>query len=97
MRVEVTAADLASGQPKQCTRCPVALALRRQVPGARFVLVNDVTISVYADDREEPDVYPTPGVVADFIVEFDLGLKRKPFAFTLPVKEDGRADRGDAG
>jgi hypothetical protein len=52
--VHVTAADLASGQPLKCARCPVTLAVKRAFPDARDVVTGaDTVYMTRAGWREE--------------------------------------------
>ena len=79
VRVEVTAADIATGEPTFCRSCPVALALLR----AGFTRVS-VGESIAAAEFGE---VPLPRKVASFVRHFDRGRPVKPFAFDLELPE----------
>jgi hypothetical protein len=88
VRITVTAEDVARGQRNQCTRCPIARAIVRCVPGAHLAIVNMNEVLVYRHDEEVPDVCLTPDAAGTFVHLFDLGLPVRPFAFDLPLRED---------
>jgi hypothetical protein len=87
--VMVRAGDIAAGIKGDCSRCPVALALRRSFPSAGDVMVC-FTINLY---RTVKDGLPsarvkTPDDVVCFIRDFDYGRRVKPFSFKLDLPID---------
>ena len=76
-RIRITESNIKNGIPQHCSRCPTALALRRQIPGVSWVVEED-----YLDLDDE---YPTPKSVRKFIEAFDHGKPVKPFSFTIEL------------
>lgn len=77
MRIEVTQEDIKKGERHSGISCPIALALKRALPG-RHVGVSEET----ADIGENARVL-LPLEAQDFIDDFDDGLGVDPFAFEL--------------
>jgi hypothetical protein len=91
VRVEVTAEDIAKGERAECGRCPVALACKRVLPGAR-VMVDGCSIDFTlkpAGEGEWDDwtSIEAPAEVDAFIQAFDDGHPVAPFAFDLDIPE----------
>ena len=88
LRISVTARDIQRGAPLDDRRCPVALALRRQLrfPGARATYdsvdhdENNPPFAIYRDSRGS---WALPRAVAKFMQRFDDCLPVKPFSFLL--------------
>ena len=79
MRIEVTATDVQKGVPRDCRRCPVALALRRAFEAV------DVSVggnSAVIDTHH----YMLPETVAEFISRYDIYGKAEPFEFQLDTE-----------
>ena len=81
MRIEVTAQDIRKGKKSNCMRCPVALAVKRLLPGHE-VWADSLSIDVWTHD-EYRRVATTPKKVATFMDRFDTGQPVKPFTFTM--------------
>ena len=80
--VRVTAADIKRGVARNCLRCPVANAVRRQF-GAVSVAVNNHQVSV--DRGYAAFVAPVPLAVRLQIHRYDEGRAMAPFEFSLEV------------
>jgi hypothetical protein len=85
--VNVTAEDIDHGERNWCTRCPVALGLRRTFPRANLVAAHCDHYEVrYGGPEVHAGTLPRPA--RDFIARFDGGIVVFPFAFELEVPED---------
>lgn len=91
LNVEVTAEDIAAGEPKSCYRCPAALAISRHVqirfPGRRWrVTVGDTSATADTDDGISPRLFYqiTGETLAPFVKRVDNG--RDPQPVTLPLE-----------
>lgn len=76
--VTVTEADIAAGERKRCTVCPVALAMKRDL-GWKFAFAGPT----YLRDGISKDQVPTPPAVLTFMDAFDSGSPVRPFSFTV--------------
>ena len=65
------------------TRCAIAAAIMTQVPTARYIRVDQDTISYLDVYRQERLVYRTPPEAADFIDHWDRGGQVQPVSFML--------------
>lgn len=85
MRIEVTAEDIARGEPRNECWCPVARAITRaaDLPA----IVHDDVWCVY-DSMEGP--YALPEEATTFIARFDKGAPVQPFAFEIEEPEGSR-------
>lgn len=83
--VTVTKEDIAEGT-HACTRCPIALALRRALPGAYQVYVRHDSIVIAPRDTLLA-TYELPDPVADFVNRFDAMDTVAPFSFEIEVPE----------
>lgn len=85
MKIKVTQEHIDKGNSTYGW-CPVALALREQIPHVRDVFVARQSIAVYMS-TPEPHVFPTPGNVCAFIDVFDTDgdAEVQPFEFDLPL------------
>lgn len=84
VKIDVTQEDIEKGITGSCTRCPVALALRRAVPEATNAVVRKDCISVNPYDFYVESI--TPQKVAWFIFDFDGGGPAHPFTFEVDFK-----------
>lgn len=82
MRISVTKADIAKGDPDDYLSCPIALALKRK---ATKVRVGSVTADFKWKGRKYLDIY-LPSEAVRFIEQFDSGESVKPFTFDLSIK-----------
>jgi uncharacterized Zn-binding protein involved in type VI secretion len=73
----VSTAHIRNGEPKDCTQCPVALALFDA--GYCVVSVRGDFIAV------DGMTFTTPDIVHDFINIFDMYNVAEPFSFELPL------------
>lgn len=82
MRVEisVTAEDIADGRRGSCTKCPIALAIRRLFPDAGSILTGPNHLRMLCRSRGWQAC--TPPIAVGFIEAFDRGLPVEPFTFT---------------
>jgi hypothetical protein len=83
-RIEVTAEDIADGDPHDSEHCPVALALRRGT-GARWLVDADRLLDAETDLEWTP-----PNRVTKFVEAFDSGMKVKPFSFEVDYGDAAR-------
>lgn len=79
MRIEVIQDDIDQGCPEDTGDCPVARALLRQVPSISGVLVDGAELVMRFPSFCVS--VPTPGIVRDFIEQFDAGEHTEPFTF----------------
>jgi hypothetical protein len=79
----VTQEDIEVGEQKSCGHCPVARAIRRDVPGAEAVYVTVSWINVYNEHQNCFLGQTTPRSAADFIRDYDAGRPVQPFSFEL--------------
>jgi hypothetical protein len=84
--VDVTAADLLLGEPGNACFCPVALAVRRAIPGARVAVWGE---RVEVNGRP----YLASGAVGVWVRSYDQraqfgGPEPLPFSFGLWISED---------
>lgn len=82
MRIDVTQDDIDKGLRNNCTLCPVALAIRRAIPGSD-PWVDDHDIS-FPSRRMAPIDTPSSSVM-EFMHTFDLGDFVAPFSFALDI------------
>ena len=90
--VEVTQADIDTGEQKNCARCPVALAVMRAMPGVEVEVVPGKAWILPPDTPEARRWYdwepcPLPDKARDFVWRFDQGWVAKPFTFDLEVPD----------
>ncbi len=88
--VDVTAENIAKGVKDDCSRCPVALAIRRALSlnvneTSDYVTVNEDEIEIRRDGRNLS--IETPEVAEEFILNFDYGDPVEPFTFPLELEE----------
>jgi len=81
IRISVTAEDINNGVRKDCTACPIALAMVRA--GLFHPMARPRTLRW---GLNKP--VPTPNVAADFMDEFDHGQSVEPFEFTITAEND---------
>ncbi|MCA1596117.1 MAG: hypothetical protein LC772_06800 [Chloroflexi bacterium] len=88
---EITADDIAIGQPRKCSYCPAALAIRRIGAGRHCTIqVHTDRIDLwrnFASSRFPPVLVARYGVtkkLADFIRKFDAGERVNPGRYTVP-------------
>lgn len=82
VHVEVTREDIENGN-YGCSRCPVALAIRRAIPGS-IPLVTRTNFTLMGASGKK---YQTPPGMRDFILEFDNQLPVEPITFDLEVPD----------
>lgn len=78
MRFSVTNDEITDGRIRDCERCPVALAIRKQLPHLR-VSVSKVAIII------QGAVYNVSEPIRKFLLDFDNGRPVEPFEFELPL------------
>lgn len=81
VHVEVTEEDIANGQPFNCGKCPVALALSRAVPGCKPF----VGFAYFRLDAGHGRLSRLPERVIRFIGRFDGRDLARPFSFDLEI------------
>lgn len=87
MLIKVTKEHINKGKQKDCTKCPVALAIQDVVREGYAVHVNGIMATIYDATRfhaSYPLAYPT----TMWIMSFDQrSWAMKPFEFLLPIEE----------
>lgn len=91
MKVDVTQEDIDYGIPECGSYCPIALAVKRAVPTATSIEVDQGGARVEWKSGEEgtPEerlvvaFYPLPDAASRFVVDFDSGLEVMPFSFEM--------------
>lgn len=73
--IQITAEDINKGKRKDILNNPAALALRRQLPESREIVVN------MHYSRIDGVTYNNPQNLYEFIFECDLGLAVSPIEF----------------
>jgi hypothetical protein len=81
--ISVTQDDIDNGERQRCATCPVALAIRRVLPGAPMVSVGGWSVLL----STELEVL-LPGVAEEFIAAFDRYAPVAPFEFELEVPRE---------
>jgi hypothetical protein len=85
LAVEVTADDIANGEPQKNCLCPVALAIKR-LPGVTDAWVEFDFAAVTFEDGERN--YALPPEADAFIHAFDGGEPVGPLAFTAKLEDE---------
>lgn len=89
--VEVTQEDIDNGKRRNCSRCPIALALMRKFNldpsedslDAASVGLTIASIFPVMHRERKPQYFNMPDEASEFIKDFDSKLPVKPFSFTL--------------
>lgn len=87
IEVEVTQDDIENGVARDCNRCPIALALRRQFPHCLNVVDNE-TVSILFPYEEL--IYQLPNEAQVFIERFDYSLDPiiQPIKFKMSIYKE---------
>jgi len=89
--IDVTQADIDRAKIKDSSRCVVATAIARSIPGASRISVDVQTIRfTLAGERF---VYLTPPAVTGYVIAFDAGEDIRPFRFRLRQDQELRVRR----
>ena len=85
MRIQVTAKDIKNGSRLACSRCPVALAVKRVVKCFRVSVGADVLTVYYGPEGTGApyNLFVLPSIAKNFIRMFDIGLPVSPIEFDL--------------
>jgi hypothetical protein len=81
--IHVTEEDIDAAMPQNSKHCMIVLAIRRAVPSAIKILVDIQTIRWTDKKKGLRYIYFTPDKALIALVQFDYGLKPKPFSFRL--------------
>lgn len=88
----ITQEDIDGAMHRDSTRCAIADAIKRSIPGAERILVDLQTIRFSIDGERR--TYFTPESAARYLTEFDAGRTVKPRRFKFPapiqVRPSGR-------
>jgi len=81
--VDVTQEDIYNGEKESAEKCPIALALNRQIPNAMVMVCecNDSFIDIYLGDWHK--TWKSSKAVLKFVDNFDEGKLVKPHRFYL--------------
>lgn len=82
-KISVQDGEMAIAQRGVKTSCAIAAAIMSQVPAARFIKVDQDSISWLDVNRQERLVFRTPEPAKAFIESWDRGEQCEPFTFTL--------------
>lgn len=88
-KIDITAEDIANGKPKECSRCPGALATMRAFPAAKYVdVMHDEVQLAFPNRANNSATYrwvtaATPEVFREFIHDFDQNKVVRPISFEL--------------
>lgn len=92
MRIDVTAEDIATGQPGRECHCPIARALARAFPAATRISVWPSDSDVFEGDAPYITIQgdaslklALPAEANSFALRFDGGNAVEPFSFDLDV------------
>ena len=85
MIVKVTVKDIRKGKRNEATRCPVALAIKRQIGSDRLVVYEGFCFIGNRYNLYDYRItqYPFSRHTRNWIHEFDKTGKGKPFSFIL--------------
>lgn len=79
----MTAEDIATGAPSECTDCPLAYAISRHINATPAVFGDVVELDIRR--RRIAEQIPLPDVARSFVARFDCGLPVAPFEFDLDI------------
>lgn len=87
MLIHVTKEHIKQGQPSECARCPIALALHDVFKCKVFITFETPRwIPVIAFECCGSNIsIPLPPIVEAFLDRFDAGKRCRPFTFDLAV------------
>jgi hypothetical protein len=86
VKVEVTQDDINNGKRGECSRCPLALAIRRAVRPEICVLVGSFDYVLQGDRTRHNRSLPQ--IAKNFVRRFDDFAKCKPVSFSLCIPDD---------
>jgi hypothetical protein len=81
--IEVTKKDIENGKRQIASKCPVALAVKRDAKSNSVIV--GLGIVMFRKNTKWTSL-PLDAKVCSFIKKFDSGHKVKPFKFTLTVE-----------
>lgn len=87
-KVQVKSKHIREGRYLSDSECPIALAIREQVPTARYIKVGKVRVAPTTDGGVciIQQAFPLPRSAQRFITRFDeFRTNNKPFSFILNV------------
>lgn len=90
MRIDVTQEDIDNGTPKNCGKCPIALAAKRAFINNNLEFT-DLYVTLFflvVENKENKTVFDLPRESDRFITFFDQNQKVLPFSFEVG---DGRS------
>jgi hypothetical protein len=85
VHVDVTAEDIKDGEQRECSKCPLALALIRALPAAENVQVGPWTAKMLDKDMRRWFT-SLPVTAMNFVRHFDEGGWVVPISFDLEFK-----------
>jgi hypothetical protein len=88
MLIRVTEKHIERGRRHDICACPIALAIREQMPFATEVKVYATRVAIH---KEEGLAFTRPLLPPDaiaFICAFDAKRSVQPFEFELPISQD---------
>lgn len=85
IQINVTQDSIDRAVARDSHRCMIADAIQKQVPGAKYIIVDLQSIRFSNTDKSERYIYFTPLQAQRALIAFDQGKKDelKPFKFTL--------------
>lgn len=86
--IDVTAEDIAAGEPGEPCSCPIALAVLRVLPFLTGVWVDETGVELDGFARLGGASIPLPPPAREFISHLDAGDAVEPFSFDLDVPDE---------
>lgn len=84
MRIDVTQIHIDQGFERNARKCPVALAIQDNIPGARVMVLHPNLVSINKGETiESLWCVGLPVEANQFIRAFDSGQEVTPFSFEL--------------
>lgn len=83
---EVTKDDITNGIARNSAFCPLAEVIQRNLPDARYILVDLALIRWSDPTKRKRYIFTTPTKAQQFIIDFDQGHhdRLRPFTLRLP-------------
>jgi hypothetical protein len=83
VRIQVSKDSINAAKPGDAAHCMIAVSLRAEYPGARWVLVDLQSIRFTDREKGFRYIYMTPRAVQRRLINFEQGVKPAPFSFLL--------------
>lgn len=87
MLINVTQSDIDNGIATEPSMCPLALAIKRAIPGS-YVSVGTRDVHIAVPGVHGTEVYAMGKGLSHFTEDFDAGKQVSPFEFELAYQEE---------